>query len=258
MPYMPLKKLCLLSIVSVAWIGCLDEPVDESEIADEVATQNGLPAINGLSTQNGLGTQNGLSTQNGLGTQNGLRDGSPLMSSTAGRNTLSYLVKCALPANRSITKKDQYGKSYTFTGGLGVGPAWETGSCGQSCQQWVSACLVAHINTAGVKVPLWMVATPQSHPQIGWTLSPTYPNQEGSFFGNVFVSPPVMHYCNGRNFDAGVVPGRIGSGSAAPYTNPWGYNTRCDAYCTAADYPDAASGYKACAGYNAVITVWRQ
>jgi hypothetical protein len=256
--YMHITRLALSSLMLIAGLGCVEEPVHEGELVNEIATQNGLPAINGLSTQNGLGTQNGLSTQNGLGTQNGLKDGSSLMSTDAGRKTVSYLVKCALPANRSITKKDQYGRSYTFTGALGVAPTWETGSCGQTCQQWVSACIVAHINTAGISVPLWVVATPLSQPQIGWGLSPTYPNQEGSFFGNIFVSPPVMHYCNGRNFNVGVVPGRVGSGSTAPYTNPWGYNTYCDQYCTAADYPNASSGYKACAGYNSVMTVWRQ
>jgi hypothetical protein len=75
----------------------------------------------------------------------------------------------------------------------------------------------------------------------------------------VFVSPPVMYYCNGRSFDVNAVPGRIGyDTSKKPYVNPWGYNTYCDRYCTPADYPYASSGYKACAGYNYVFTVWRQ
>jgi hypothetical protein len=64
---------------------------------------------------------------------------------------------------------------------------------------------------------------------------------------------------HGRNFDVNTVPGRIGyDNSTKPYVDPWGYNTYCDTYCTAADYPYASSGYKACAGYNSVFTVWRQ
>jgi hypothetical protein len=114
--------------------------------------------------------------------------------------------------------------------------------------------MVAHINTAGVHIPLWLVDQ-QAH--IGWGLSPSYPNQEGSFFGNIFVSPPQMHFCNGRNFNSGVVPGRIGSGSVVPFKNPWGASAMCDQYCTPADIPNAASGYKACAGFNEVVTVWR-
>jgi hypothetical protein len=179
------------------------------------------------------------------------------MSSSAGRDTLAYLVKCALPGNRSITKKDQSGKTYTFTGALGVAPEWETTACSLTCQQWISACMVAHINTAGIHVPLWVV---DNQSQIGWGLSSSYPHQEGSFFGNIFVSPPVLNYCNGRDFDVKAVPGRIGYDNKAttPYVNPWGYNTYCDAYCTPADIPYASSGYKACAGYNSVFTVWRQ
>jgi len=84
------------------------------------------------------------------------------------------------------------------------------------------------------------------------------PNQEGSFYGNVFQSPPKMYYCNGRNYNTGVVPGRIGSGNLnAPYTNPAGYNAYCDSFCTPADHPNEQSGYKACGGYNAIVTVWR-
>jgi hypothetical protein len=118
--------------------------------------------------------------------------------------------------------------------------------------------MVAHINTAGAHVPLWVVANPQQQPQIGWGLSSAYPKQEGSFFGNIFTSPPTMHYCNGRNFNSGVVPGRIGSGSTAPYTNPLGASATCDSYCTPSDTPYNNSGYKACVGYNAVFTVWRK
>jgi len=67
-----------------------------------------------------------------------------------------------------------------------------------------------------------------------------------------------MYYCNGRNYDVGVVPGRIGSGNLnAPYTNPGGYNTYCDKMCSPADHPNELSGYKACNGFNAVVTVWR-
>jgi hypothetical protein len=168
------------------------------------------------------------------------------------------LVRCALPAGRSITKKDQNGVSYTYSGLLGFAPEWETGACGQICQDYVSACLMAHINTAGVHIPLWLTAYPAN---IGFTKSPAYPHQEGSFFGNLFVSPPKAYYCNGKDFDVSVVPGRIGANqTGAPYTNVYAapLSTYCADYCTAADYPNAAGGYKACAGFNHVVTVFRQ
>jgi hypothetical protein len=162
---------------------------------------------------------------------------------------------------------------------LGLAPAWKTGACDTTCQEYISACMIAHINTAGVHIPLWIVA---QHPAVGWGLDPGYPNQEGSFFGNIFVTgahgyavnnvPQVAaFYCNGVAYDKGVVPGRIGSGQTnAPYTDPFlpggpytysvnnpgtGY---CIENCTAADNPNAMAGYKACGGWNNVVTVYRQ
>ena len=250
-PTSTIMKLSLFATAAVAaGLGACTDP-GEPEVGtspQELLTQNGLPVINGLNTGNGLNTSNGLT------------DGVGLMTTAAGRNTLAYLVRCALPAGRSITKRDQYGKAYAFSGALGMGAAWETGACNVTCQEAISACMVAHINTAGVNVPLWIVTDPSSQPQIGWGLNSTYPNQEGSFFGNIFVSPPKMYYCNGRNFDAGVVPGRIGFDDQAtkPYVDPWGYNAPCSGNCAAADYPYASSGYKACYGFNTVVTVWRK
>jgi hypothetical protein len=144
---------------------------------------------------------------------------------------------------------------------LGFAPEWETGACGNACQEYVSACLMAHVNTAGAHIPLWLDAY---NPNVGWGQSASYPHQEGSFFGNIFVSPPKAYYCNGKDFDQGVVPGRLGASQpGAPYVNPytkgWGWkSTYCKDNCTSADNPHAADGYKACAGHNNVVTVFRK
>ncbi|HXU04453.1 MAG TPA: hypothetical protein VN903_26005, partial [Polyangia bacterium] len=107
-----------------------------------------------------------------------------------------------------------------------------------------------------VHIPLWIVG---DNPVLGWGLdSHDYPDEEGSFFGNIFVSPPTAFYCNGKDFDVGVVPGRIGAGLGnAPYRDPFGGSGYCRDNCTPADIPDQNAGYKACMGYNHVITVWR-
>ena len=83
---------------------------------DAVATTNGLSMINGLSMTNGLTAANGLSMTNGLTTANGLSMTNGLMTTADGRTTVSYLVRCALGAGDSLTKKDQNGVSYTFPG----------------------------------------------------------------------------------------------------------------------------------------------
>jgi hypothetical protein len=112
------------------------------------------------------------------------------------------------------------------------------------------------VNTTGQHVPLLMMA---QHPAIGMGQSSTYPHQEGSFFGNIFESPPRAYYCGGRDFTVDVVPGRIGAAQTnAPYVNPFGAGGLCDKYCTPADYPYAKDGYKACTGWNRAVTIWRK
>ena len=78
------------------------------------------------------------------------------MTTAGGRKTIEYLVRCALPNTRRITKVSS-GVTYTFAGGIGLAPEWETGACGVACQELVSACMMAHVNTKGQQIGLWMV-----------------------------------------------------------------------------------------------------
>jgi hypothetical protein len=115
---------------------------------------------------------------------------------------------------------------------------------------------MAHVNTAGVHIPLWLDA---ATPSVGWGRSPTYSHQEGSFFGNVFVSPPKAYYCNGKDFAVGVVPGRLGATqTGAPYSNPFPGSGYCADACVSLAAPNTGDGYQSCAGYSNVVTVWRQ
>jgi hypothetical protein len=129
---------------------------------------------------------------------------------------------------------------------------------------------MAHVNTSGNHVPLFVVSQNSS---IGWELNADYPNQEGSFFGNVFTlgahggdsNTVQAFYCNGKAYDIATVPGRIGTYQTnAPYKNPYiagPYGTTTGGYCsdtcTASDgNPDA--GFKACSGWNNVVTTYRK
>ena len=101
--------------------------------------------------------------------------------------------------------------------------------------------MMAHINTAGVHVPLWLDS---NDPAIGWGVDRVnYPMQEGTFFGDIIdtgladrlskpgVTAPVAYYCDGAGFPAGangIVAGRLGANqSGAPYSNPFGSGTLC-------------------------------
>jgi hypothetical protein len=258
-------------LLALVLLGCadLEGDVGADGLGDDEAlsTDNGLPTVNGLATANGLATVNGLCIANGLATVNGLATANGLMTTAAGRREVEYIVRCALPPTASITKKDQYGNSYTFTGLLGLAPGWQSGACDTNCQESVSACLLAHVNTAGIHVPLWIVS---GHPSIGWGQDPEFPNHEGSFFGNVFLlgahgSDPAkapMYYCTGPKYNVNAPSGRIGSKQTnPPYVNPWGATASCGgsvSRCAAADYPNGSHGFKACYGWNNVVTVWRQ
>jgi hypothetical protein len=191
------------------------------------------------------------------------------MSTDGGRSLLEYIIKCALPEGRSLVKQDQYGNSYTFQGRLGLAPAWENNACDGPCKRWVSACMLAHVNTAGVHIPINIVG---QNAALGWGQDPDYPNQEGTFFGNLFALNNIgivdAYYCNGPGFDKNVVEGRIGANQAgAPYRNLFasGYCHINGCVPSDAKTNNVPDGYKACgmgegpmSAWNETITVWRQ
>ena len=194
---------------------------------------------------------------------NGLSSTGGLMTTAIGRTTVQYLVRCALAQNDSITKQDQLGNTYTFAGQLGLAPGWKTGTCDSICQQALSACLLAHVNTSGVHIPLWLVSP---NPAIGWGTDPQYPNREGTFFGNIFTPNPTSNlvdafYCNGPGFSTDVVPGRLGATQAgAPYTDPYTSTTDPNGDCTPC-YSTNSQGPTTCSAdgvkFGSPITVWR-
>jgi hypothetical protein len=250
--------------LAVALGGCQAGGDAASPAAEsELSTTNGLSMLNGLSMTNGLSMVNGLSgnglSGNGLvmnPLRTGVITGGTFANSSNGRTTLSYIVRCALPSGHSISAKDSGGTTYSFSGSIGVAPEWETGTCGTTCQERMTGCLLAHVNTSGVHIPIWL----DSEGAIGWGQNSSYPFQEGSFFGNIFVSPPRGYFCNGKDFSAGTVPGRLGVGqSNAPYFDPFGTPGPCASSC-ATSYSSTngvADGYSSCYGYSHVVTVWR-
>jgi hypothetical protein len=265
------KQMLLAALALATALGACAPGADENDPAasteDALAVQNGLQMINGLSMTNGLSgnglSGNGLSgnglSGNGL-LMNPLKTGivttGTLMNTTDGRTTMGYIIRCALASSKTITAKDSGGASYSFQGAIGVAPEWETGTCGTVCQERMSACLLAHVNTSGVHIPIWL----DSESAIGWGQNVSYPYQEGSFFGNIFVNPPKGYFCNGKDFSSGTVPGRLGAGqSYAPYYDPFGTPGPCAGYCTpsTAKTNGVADGFTTCNGYTHVVTVWR-
>jgi hypothetical protein len=262
-------SLCVgLSLAAATLGGCAGETGDDvgtTEVQADLVTVNGLNSLNGISLSNGLNSVNGISLSNGLALSSGLANGTGLMSTTLGRTQVAYLVRCALPPTASIVKQDQNGTNYTFTGLLGMAPQWQNGACDQTCQENISSCMLAHVNTAGVHIPLWMVS---NNSAVGWGLDPSYPNEEATFFGNIFTAGAhgtsqttvPMYYCAGPQIQVNPPSGRLGSAQInPPYVNAFGSQyAQCSTKCTAADSPYQVDGFKACAGWNNPVTIWRQ
>lgn len=186
-------------------------------------SRNGLMSLNGLTTENGITTVNGIRMVNGLRTRNGKRafnglsidctgaklgetcSGDPdglldaatgLMSSPEGVETASYVIRCALPARDSIRIVNYDGDLVTLGGELGLAPQWKDSQCDLTCQERVSACLMALTNGDGNHIELELSA-PFT---LGLGHSPDFPFQEAAFFGNIFVDPPQAFYCVGKDY----------------------------------------------------------
>ncbi len=231
----------------VGLVGCAELADDEGIQVDESAltSTNGL-SLNGLSLNglslNGL-SLNGLSLNglslNGLSTVAGLSTTSGMMTTAGGRDIVKYMVKCALPQGRTLVKG-----SYSFPGSIGVAPQWENGLCDVDCQEKVSACMLAHVNNAGVNVQLWMTGDGQ----IGWGRDPNYQYEEGAFFGNLFTANAWKGYaCQGRDFWTGSVPGRLGAPiTSSVYVNPFGGGVQCGQGCNPHTTNGVNDGYNYC------------
>jgi hypothetical protein len=160
----------------------------ENALTANALTANALTAnaltANAL-TANAL-TANAL-TANAL-TANGLKDPSA-------RELMKYVVSCALDDDDSISMSID-GKSYTFPGGLGLAPQWgkRNGSCDESCQRWVSACVLARVDFLGVHE---MISERGLNPGLHttWQELIDYPAIEATYYGNIFVKGQPMYAC---------------------------------------------------------------
>jgi hypothetical protein len=146
-------------------------------------TANALTA-NAL-TANAL-TANAL-TANAL-TANGLKD--PLA-----RELLKYVVSCALPDDESLSMTID-GASYTFPGGLGLAADWgkRGGHCDESCQRWVSGCVLARVDFLGVEQEI-SVRGASPALRVSWQEMRDYQSDEATYFGNIFADGQPMFAC---------------------------------------------------------------
>lgn len=200
MPNTPsfLVHLGLISLVAAA---CATEP-DDVCIADRKLGANGV-SLNGVSL-NRLAA-NKLAANGVLGTD--LLDGALTTESIAdaldpaalqdelARDVLAYTVSCALADDQSIEVVVD-GERQTFVGSLGLATAWgeADGACDETCQGWVSACLIARTNFEGVSRPISLLG---DHPGLEPTEdeSLAFDVEEATYFGELFGEHKAMYVC---------------------------------------------------------------
>ncbi|MEP7124883.1 MAG: hypothetical protein ABJE95_28400 [Byssovorax sp.] len=197
--------LCALSLV-----GCLAQTGDETDgdvgVTQEAALTNNALTNNALTnnalTNNAL-TNNALTnnalTNNAL-TNNALTNNA--LTDPNAREVLKYIASCALPATSTLNLTIA-GVDYSFPGSLGLAPTWEQsgGTCNTTCQEWVSACVLARLDYLGQHVDISL----RGHtPALAASASEksAYPVAEGAYFGNIFLATPVRYAC--------IAPGQTG------------------------------------------------
>ena len=164
-------------------------PPRTGTVEQSLESANGL-SLNGLSF-NGL-SFNGLSF-NGL-SFNGLSSSAfvswfredPVLAD----RVMQYVVHCAVPEGQQRTYADATtGQSHTWSGGLGLAPAWAEGEPATRVEeQVVSACLTAHANKYGMRVPISVLGLRADGLAIPFTEEEAkqYKWKESCFFGNLF------------------------------------------------------------------------
>jgi hypothetical protein len=106
-----------------------------------------------------------------------------LSTDTASDELMSYIVRCALESDESVSFT-QGGVTRGYHGQHGIAPEWSAGACDGECRQWVSACVLAHVNYNHVSHPINLVAAPFM-PDSDYA---GYPHEEATYWGDIFAS----------------------------------------------------------------------
>jgi hypothetical protein len=127
-------------------------------------------------------------------------DSLAIYDEAAGPEHLEYLALCALDQGTEMV----IGAS-RYPGLFGLAPEWIDSGCSDSCQRWVSACLLAHANHYGLAVT---VSLRGAHTGLAWdaAIAEEFTLQEAAFYGNIFqvddddvIDPErPLYACSGR------------------------------------------------------------
>ncbi|HEV3032805.1 MAG TPA: hypothetical protein VG319_14245 [Polyangia bacterium] len=111
------------------------------------------------------------------------------------RQFLKYVVSCALPDDKSVTINVD-GQSYTYPGLLGMEPQWgeDGGSCDESCQRWVTGCVLARVDHLGIERMISLRGM-NGALRTSRDEADAYPVREATYYGNVFAKGQPLFAC---------------------------------------------------------------
>jgi hypothetical protein len=187
--------------------GCLAAPVDEApedvaESASEVSGNQDHSRIvtNGLSAAFLMSSREAIINLSERELTPSTIAASPLIDDAEGRSLLAYVVNCAFDWETKVAV-GMDGKTALFEGGIGLATAWAERALTRGEERWVTACLLAHANALGRKVPLSLRG---SHPALATTTDEEleFTVEEGAYYGNLFdrkSDKPEVLACSGMS-----------------------------------------------------------
>ncbi|MBK6848359.1 MAG: hypothetical protein IPG96_12820 [Proteobacteria bacterium] len=129
------------------------------------------------------------------------------------RALLRYTVECALDPSQHVTFPAGPGGATRLSGQVGLAPAWAGGACDESCQRWVSACVLARANARGQRVPVVLSGRHPALAERAQVADAAGLVEEGTFVGNLFAARPALGVC-------GEAPSRSCAGTTAGASCP--------------------------------------
>jgi hypothetical protein len=211
--------LCAVALASLSLPACGGTPGEDEgqtaitqqpQLIKGPPTVGGGPGICKSLTANGL-TTNGLTNSALTGNAvdaDALTDGpltaeallaSPVLSNSLGDpltlQVLGYIVSCALSEKQSVNFSAD-GNDVELQGQIGLAKHWGRpgGHCDKSCQEWVSACVLARLDFAGQHVDI-SVRGANPHLKACPAEVASFAQREATYYGNVFASPQRRFAC---------------------------------------------------------------
>jgi hypothetical protein len=105
----------------------------------------------------------------------------PLLRTICRTQSLDYLIRCALPQNTTVTDP---ASGATYEGHFGIAPEWATGALSSANEEWITSCLVQHLNGYYSTTPLVLEGNRPGF-YIG-TVASGYPYFDSIAWGNLF------------------------------------------------------------------------